>query len=97
MLDLHESPEAEAKQLLTVQSAGGLKGATAVLMQQFNVLQTRAQMMLTITTLTLTITGFPAPRLPPPACSRKAPWWQESFPPWHPLCLFSVAVFAFAG
>jgi hypothetical protein len=63
MSDLHVSPEAEAKQLLTVQGAGGLQGATAVLMQQFNVLQTRAQMMLTITTLTLTITGFSGPKI----------------------------------
>ncbi len=61
--DLHESPEAEAKQLLGEQSEGGLKGATSILMQQFHVLQTRAQMMLTITTLTLTITGFSGPKI----------------------------------
>ncbi|MCF7688568.1 MAG: hypothetical protein K9M98_11455 [Cephaloticoccus sp.] len=60
---LHESPAAEAKQLLSVQGEGGLKGATAILMQQFTVLQTRAQMMLTITTLTLTITGFSGPKI----------------------------------
>ena len=61
--DLHNSPEAEAKQLLAVQGEGALKGATAILMQQFTVLQTRAQMMLTITTLTLTITGFSGPKI----------------------------------
>jgi len=62
-LDLHGSPEEEAKQLLIVQGESGLKGATAVLMQQFFVLQTRAQIMLTITTLTLTITGFSGPKI----------------------------------
>lgn len=60
---LHVSPESEAGQLLTVQGERGLKGAIEVLMQQFNVLQTRAQMMLTITTLTLTITGFSGPKI----------------------------------
>ena len=61
--ELHATPEAEARQLLTVQGERGLKGAIEVLMQQFNVLQTRAQMMLTITTLTLTITGFSGPKI----------------------------------
>lgn len=60
---LHATPEDEARQLLAVQGEGGLKGATAILMQQFTVLQTRAQMMLTITTLTLTITGFSGPKI----------------------------------
>jgi len=48
--DLHGSPEEEARQLLEVQGENGLKGATNLLMQQFMVLQTRAQIMLTITT-----------------------------------------------
>lgn len=61
--DLHGSPEEEAKQLLAVQKDNGLKGATELLMQQFMVLQTRAQIMLTITTLTLTITGFSGPKI----------------------------------
>lgn len=61
--DLHSSPQDEAKQLLTVQGERGLKGAMDVLMQQFSVLQTRAQIMLTITTLTLTITGFSGPKI----------------------------------
>ncbi|MCB1103542.1 MAG: hypothetical protein H7A44_10070 [Opitutaceae bacterium] len=60
---LHPTPEAEARQLLETQGEQGLKGAIAVLMTQFNVLQTRAQMMLTITTLTLTITGFSGPKI----------------------------------
>ncbi len=61
--DLHATPEEEAKQLLAVQGDNGLKGATSLLMQQFLVLQTRAQIMLTITTLTLTITGFSGPKI----------------------------------
>jgi len=60
---LHDSPEAEAKQLLAAQGEQGVRGATSILMQQFTVLQTRAQMMLTITTLTLTITGFSGPKI----------------------------------
>lgn len=60
---LHDTPEAEARQLLAVQGARGLQGAIEVLMQQFTVLQTRAQIMLTITTLALTITGFSGPKI----------------------------------
>jgi len=61
--DLHQTPEAEAQQILALHGAHGLKGAYDVLMQQFQVLQTRAQIMLTITTLTLTITGFSGPKI----------------------------------
>ena len=61
--ELHPTPESEAQQLLILQGERGLKGAIDVLMQQFQVLQTRAQIMLTITTLTLTITGFSGPRI----------------------------------
>ena len=61
--DLHTSPETEAEQLLRLHGERGLKGAIDVLMQQFMVLQTRAQIMLTITTLTLTITGFSGPKI----------------------------------
>lgn len=60
---LHPNPEAEARQLLLTQGDRGVKGAIDILMQQFQVLQTRAQMMLTITTLTLTITGFSGPKI----------------------------------
>lgn len=61
--DLHETAAAEAKTLLALQGEHGLKGATDTLMKQFHVLQTRAQIMLTITTLTLTITGFSGPKI----------------------------------
>lgn len=61
--DLHESPESEAQQLLAQQGERGIQGAIDTLMQQFQVLQTRAQIMLTITTLTLTITGFSGPKI----------------------------------
>ncbi|MBP6507256.1 MAG: hypothetical protein KA257_06795 [Opitutaceae bacterium] len=60
---LHPSPAAEARQMLLVQGNRGVQGAIDILMQQFQVLQTRAQMMLTITTLTLTITGFSGPKI----------------------------------
>lgn len=60
-----EHPEsvhhAESRHLLAV--GGGLKGALDMLMQQFNVLQTRAQLLLTVATLALTITGFSGPRI----------------------------------
>ncbi|HRI82462.1 MAG: hypothetical protein RLZZ129_1192 [Verrucomicrobiota bacterium] len=59
----HDSAEAEARQLLAHQGARGLQGAIDMLMQQFQVLQTRAQIMLTITTLALTITGFSGPKI----------------------------------
>ncbi len=49
--------------MLLVQGNRGVQGAIDILMQQFQVLQTRAQMMLTITTLTLTITGFSGPKI----------------------------------
>ncbi len=61
--DLHETPESEAQQLLAQQGERGIKGAVDTLMQQFQVLQTRAQIMLTITTLALTITGFSGPKI----------------------------------
>ena len=51
----------EARHLLMLgrDLGGGLK----LLMQQFNVLQTRAQLLLTVSTLALTITGFSGPRI----------------------------------
>ncbi len=61
--DLHETPESEAQQLLAQQGERGIQGAIDTLMQQFQVLQTRAQIMLTITTLALTITGFSGPKI----------------------------------
>jgi hypothetical protein len=51
----------EARHLLAI--GGGLRGALELLMGQFSVLQTRAQVMLTVATLALTITGFSGPRI----------------------------------
>lgn len=51
----------EARHLLAV--GGGLRGALELLMTQFTVLQTRAQLLLTVATLALTITGFSGPRI----------------------------------
>ena len=51
----------EARHLLRI--TGSLKPAMDVLMTQFNVLQTRAQLLLSLATLTLTITGFSGPRI----------------------------------
>jgi hypothetical protein len=51
----------EARDLLRIQ--GGIKASLEVLMVQFNVLQTRAQLLLTLATLALTITGFSGPRI----------------------------------
>ncbi len=51
----------EARHLLAVGS--GLRGALEMLVTQFNVLQTRSQVLLTVSTLALTITGFSGPRI----------------------------------
>lgn len=51
----------EARHILAV--GGGLRGALELLMTQFAVLQTRAQLLLTVSTLALTITGFSGPRI----------------------------------
>lgn len=51
----------EARHLLAV--GGGLRGALDVLVTQFGVLQTRSQVLLTVSTLALTITGFSGPRI----------------------------------
>jgi hypothetical protein len=51
----------EARHLLAI--GGGLRGALDLLMAQFNVLQTRSQVLLTVSTLALTITGFSGPRI----------------------------------
>lgn len=51
----------EARHLLAV--GGGLRGALDILMTQFNVLQARSQVLLTVATLALTITGFSGPRI----------------------------------
>ena len=60
-----EHPQAvhndEARHILDL--GAGLPGAFKILIQQFNVLQTRAQLLLTVATLALTITGFSGPRI----------------------------------
>jgi hypothetical protein len=55
------SPRTEARHILRV--AGGVKPAIDILLAQFTVLQTRAQLLLTLATLALTITGFSGPRI----------------------------------
>jgi len=57
-LDSHNE---EARHLLQV--GGGLHGALQMLVTQFGVLQTRSQVLLTVSTLALTITGFSGPRI----------------------------------
>ena len=56
-----DCPEAEAHRLL--QLTGGLRPALDVLMAQFNVLQSRSHLLLTLGTLALTITGFSGPKI----------------------------------
>jgi hypothetical protein len=51
----------ESRHLLAI--AGDLRGALDMVTKQFNVLQTRAQLLLTVATLALTITGFSGPRI----------------------------------
>lgn len=51
----------EARHLLVI--GEGLNGALRLLMAQFTVLQTRAQLLLTVGTVALTITGFSGPRI----------------------------------
>ena len=53
--------EEEARHLLAL--GGGLRGALEMLVAQFNVLQMRSQVLLTVSTLALTITGFSGPRI----------------------------------
>ena len=51
----------EARHLLAI--GGGLRGALDMLVTQFGVLQTRSQVLLMVSTLALTITGFSGPRI----------------------------------
>lgn len=57
----HAGHHEEAHRLLGL--GGGLRGAIDLLSGQFAVLQSRAQLMLTVSTLALTITGFSGPRI----------------------------------
>ncbi len=56
-----KGPVDEARHLLRI--TGGIKPSIDVLMTQFTVLQTRAQLLLTLATLALTITGFSGPKI----------------------------------
>jgi hypothetical protein len=59
---IHSSPEAEADALLAMHG-GNLAAAIATVAGQFNVIQAREQLLLTLATLTLTITGFSGPKI----------------------------------
>ena len=58
-------PEArvEAERLISLHGPDHLPALQAVLSQQFQVLQARSQLLLTLATITLTITGFSGPRI----------------------------------
>ena len=56
-------PHAEAERLLAVHGSDGLAKVQGILSQQFQVLQSRSQLLLTLATITLTITGFSGPRI----------------------------------
>ncbi len=54
-------PVSEARSML--QSCGGMGDCLKVISQQFVVLQSRSQLLLTLATIVLTITGFSGPRI----------------------------------
>jgi hypothetical protein len=54
--------QSEAARLLAMHG-GRLPDCLRVVAEQFNVLQSRSQLLLTLATLTLTITGFSGPRI----------------------------------
>lgn len=54
-------PEQEAEHLLALH--GGAAGATKALSLQFSVIQSRTQLLLTLATIILSITGFSGPRI----------------------------------
>lgn len=57
-----KSPQAEAQSLLD-QYQNSIKEVTALLTQQFIIIQSRNQLLLTLSTMTLTITGFSGPTI----------------------------------
>jgi len=59
---MQSGPEDEARRLLAIHD-GDMAACNQVLTQQFGVLQTRSQLLLTLATITLTITGFSGPRM----------------------------------
>lgn len=58
-------PETEARELLALHGGGrdGLARAFDLLSRQFLVIQNRSQLLLTLATITLTITGFSGPKM----------------------------------
>ena len=57
-------PQSEAEYLLSMHGGeSGMPACLQLLSGQFSVLQTRSQLLLTLATLVLTITGFSGPRI----------------------------------
>ena len=61
------TPQDEAGKLL--ERHGALLAVQQVIAHQFDVLQSRTHMMLTLATLTLTITGFSGPKIAARVCA----------------------------
>lgn len=59
----HLSPAEEAERLLAWHGEGALGTCLDIVSQQFQVIQQRSQLLLTLATLTLTITGFSGPQI----------------------------------
>jgi len=61
----HRSPEDEATHLLALQGSGpdALVRSLDMVSRQFLVMQNRSQLLLTLATITLTITGFSGPKI----------------------------------
>lgn len=58
------SPDEEAQHLLAIHEGGeGYPGCLRLVRDQFNSLQTRSQLLLSLAALTLTITGFSGPKI----------------------------------
>jgi hypothetical protein len=57
------TPQEEADSLLAMHAHGGLPECLRILSAQFVVLQTRSQLLLTLATIVMTITGFSGPRI----------------------------------
>ncbi len=58
-----KAPEAASEARSMLQTCGSLGDCLKIISQQFVVLQTRSQLLLTLATIVLTITGFSGPRI----------------------------------
>ncbi len=58
-----QTPEQELGYLLEIHGEGNYSKVFDVLVKQFDVLQSRAQLLLGLVTITLTITGFSGPKI----------------------------------